>query len=983
MSRRLSVFMVLIGLVCWAKGDVPYAAPTDYGWRPKGWALTPDAQALTAEWNKTPYVPKNGRTAFIVRAQLKYGINRDDYIHAWYDRPLLQDSSLGQRIDSPTETKPWLNAGSWRKTVEMGRLGKQDAFAVFTCTSSREQVIPLSQAAGSESTILVELTRSLPIDECLHRAEQALAMPNSYRLGGKVVLTSYPQIREADLPHYAKLKQALLDKFGDKFLLMPYFTLFEGEASRGPFDAKSLLQVRARLEKALRVLDGLCQSSRSSYTNRRYDPWLCQNVMIPVVRGVFASPEFKDKYLAWWATPGHENSYRWNYGLDCTGTRMLRDTLQDIVDLRPDFFVGAEWDEENENTCFRPMVAHGFTHQRLLRYFSDLANRGGKTDVFPGDDVSTPNLVLSYRKELMAGEPLEVEVLNIPDGSFDDADITVGFAWKTPAGETVRAFPPQRLQGGKLAAAWFKEDVSKLVAHPALVPELTVCARDRKQVFSAGFWPVGLHATRCIEYKWTKQPLRDLPKDVAGGLTVGTADAQGVLAVQGTVKSARRLRSVAVLDGTDVVYMYDGKPKRDESTIRVRMAYQALTANGKNNWLKGAVTVSGAPGAQLRLLRSRGDIEVDGKAFRFKGAMYCHWLHMGLAEIPLAEAETAVFTADIPGFFQGTIALKDLLAKEVMSLPGPKGGSLVFTIFRSQEEIPAPQLVNAADFTFRLKPGLRNSILRMETVDEDYHVWRSAPFCCGAPTGQTATYHVFERDASCVSTVKVDSSRLPRIDYSFAPSRGTVIAGGDGRNLWGLAGGSAALVTGFGYGESGYGDTAAYTRLTGKTAPESTVPAWVQEADGSWALAFDGKKSYVSLPQQLWPVHAGFALEMTVCPQEVAKRQGLLTSGATSTSLWIEKGRVRALFFLRNVFFQKGGRFANVVVEGPAVAAGKWQTIRLVCDQQTAHLEVDGVRGADVAVSGDIFYPMYTALGVTQANDFFAGRMKSLKVEAR
>ena len=201
---------------------IPYAEAPDYGWRPKSWALSPDARKLVDEWNKTPYAPKNGRTAFIVRAQLKYGINRDDYIHAWYDRPLLQDSSLGQRVDSPLETKPWLNPGSWKKTTEMGRLGKQDAFAVFTCTSNRDQVIPLSQTLGSESTILVELTRSLPIDECLRRAQQALEMPNSYRLGGKVVLTSYPQVRESDLPHYAKLKQALLEKFGDKFVLMPY-----------------------------------------------------------------------------------------------------------------------------------------------------------------------------------------------------------------------------------------------------------------------------------------------------------------------------------------------------------------------------------------------------------------------------------------------------------------------------------------------------------------------------------------------------------------------------------------------------------------------------------------------------------------------------------------------------------------------------------------------------------------------------------------
>ena len=107
-----------------------------------------------------------------------------------------------------------------------------------------------------------------------------------------------------------------------------------------------------------------------------------------------------------------------------------------------------------------------------------------------------------------------------------------------------------------MAAAWFKEDVSALIAEPALIPELTVWAKGNRRTYSAGLWPVGLRPTRCIEYKWAKHPLRDLPKEIFGGLTVGEPDAQGVREMRGEVKSARRLRSIAVLDETDTVYMY-------------------------------------------------------------------------------------------------------------------------------------------------------------------------------------------------------------------------------------------------------------------------------------------------------------------------------------------------------------------------------------------------------------------------------------------
>ena len=180
-QNRRSILKVTIGALAalWAVGTA--MAKDDYGLKNPNWTLTPEATALLAEWGAQPYARKNGRTDLFVRAQLKYGINRDDFIHHWYDRPLLQDSTLGQRQDTVTEKKPWLNPGSWKKTVEMSHLGKQAGFAVFTFTSSREEVIPLSVQPGMESTILVELARGCSMDTCLYRAGQAHEMPNSYR----------------------------------------------------------------------------------------------------------------------------------------------------------------------------------------------------------------------------------------------------------------------------------------------------------------------------------------------------------------------------------------------------------------------------------------------------------------------------------------------------------------------------------------------------------------------------------------------------------------------------------------------------------------------------------------------------------------------------------------------------------------------------------------------------------------------------------
>ena len=95
MKSTLAAFSTALAGLCSAADVAPsadYAPPTDYGVRSKCWRIDDSAGRLLAEWGKIPYARKAGRTDFFVRAQLKYGINRKDFLHHGYDRPLLQDS---------------------------------------------------------------------------------------------------------------------------------------------------------------------------------------------------------------------------------------------------------------------------------------------------------------------------------------------------------------------------------------------------------------------------------------------------------------------------------------------------------------------------------------------------------------------------------------------------------------------------------------------------------------------------------------------------------------------------------------------------------------------------------------------------------------------------------------------------------------------------------------------------------------------------
>ena len=67
--------------------------------------------------------------------------------------------------------------------------------------------------------------------------------------------------------------------------------------------------------------------------------------------------------------------------------------------------------------------------------------------------------------------------------------------------------------------------------------------------------------------------------------------------------------------------------------------------------------------------------------------------------------------------------------------------------------------------------------------------------------------------------------------------------------------------------------------------------------------------------------------------------------------------------------------------EIPFLPSECWQTLRVVCDQRKAWVEVDGVRGAEVPVSGDLFYPLYTSVGAEKGSGFFSGRIRKLKIK--
>jgi len=938
----------------------------------KCWSLEPEAEKEVDEMRRLArnYRPRVDRTHIFSRAQLKYGLQRTDFIHRWYDRPLHQNSSWAKTANPARIIHP----EAWKKTVEDVKLGGMDGLAVCTALSRCDEVIPMSVSSGGELPILVELPYAYAdkgLESHMKAAETALKMPNSFRIGGRVVLTRYPAIKENGLDFAEKLRRSLDAKFGPgKFIVMFYIEPFGTRPADKPLTAAQLQGAREHLRRCLRKMDGILVTGWDIYYPRRYGAAFERGVLLPLYQSVLAEPEFAGKkYLGMTVTPGHENCYRWSYDIDSQGTRTLVERMKTMAVLRPVFIIGCEWDEQNENTFFRPTVANGFTHQRIIRHFAD-SFAGREHSIFPGDSPCVPNLVVSYRRSLIAGEPIEVEVLNIPDGTFKGESFRCRFRWLDLNGRTVKEYRPAALGADSLGSVFFVSPVTELVsANRVLIPSLEIeTSGGGKFTFGQDFWPLDLNAARALDTKWVKHSLRDRPEKTLAALRASrTAD--GGWNVEGRFKSQGLIKSVEVLRGPDTVYMFDPAAKDRRGMEIVKIAWQARGNAPRSLAPSGTVRFVNAPGVEIITGKGRGRKPlVDG--WKMDRALYCNWATELFAAVPAAVVDKAEVVVDLsPVFGKLRFKVKDILERQIVGVSGPAGGNLVLSREFSQLSMPEPCNVQTGGFSFCAGPLGKSEVLRMQIVDDRGRVWRGGAVVLGQDSGRMRTIEVFERDEGSVTKLRIDSSRFDEARYCFDPSRGSVVWGGASRDFGGIFGGAATMVTGFGQGESNYGDTLTRYIMGKEFDALENAPGYVQGPDGAAALCFDGS-DYLMLPQQLVSKFAGFEISLDVCPDSIEGEQTLVDGGYHAYSLFLRDGVPEARMWLLK---------PNAI--GPSrLESGKWSEVKLVYDLKNVQISVDGIDGVAVPHSGCQFQARYTAVGAANRMlRFFRGRIANLR----
>lgn len=903
--------------------------------------------------------------AIFSRAQLKYGAERDDFIHRWYERPLHQDTSFKAVDDGH-----FLNPAAWLKTAEAVRLGKMNGFAVCLTQAQRNDVINRSVLRGGEIGVLVELPYQFgdekAMAKCFETAEMALKMPNAYRLDGKIVLTRYPACRESELWFYTKVREELKAKYGDKFLVIPYFGIWEKNGiDPNNLTADDIANAKERLRRILRGTDGFVLTLDRSYHNRRFDPVRFRKCEGEITAAVMDEPEFKGrKRLGVLTRTGHENSYRWQYTHDSQGTEMICGTISAAMDLRADFAFCPEWDEENENTHFRPTVYNGFSAARIMRYFAD-KSAGRNFDVFPGDDVSIPNLIVSYRKSLVAGEPVEVEVRNVPDGTFRGVAFEVAFAWCDNNGGIVKRFPARTLESSELASVWFKAKATDFISsHRTLRPLLEVRWNGGEYIVGEGLWPIDLNPLRNIDHKWVKQPIREVMRGVDGVLEIGSPDVTGMRIVRVKVKSPMPIRTIEVIDDMDTVYVHAPSEKRKSGLEQFRIQYKGHADNLKLP-MNGTIRVVGCtvenPSGMNCGERGQRTLPAyrDG-TWIFKGQPFSNWGGTMLFSVPADEVGNGKVVVDLEDCIKGEISLADLMVLDEFGFNASDSRGIVVSRSPVTEYLPPAFGGKEAEFSFKWKPIEKASVLRLQLVGMDYRLWRGRPESVYRPSGRSMAVHVFERDEGIVTKTFFDMNMFETAIADFSGRRGSVMYLGSGRAMAAMRGSSASLSQGYGQAESHNGNPLA-----------RWLKAGMAPADGWWVL-----------PQQVVPGFSGFRLEMEVKPFRFGKRLGLFGSGNCGLTLQIEPdGSLLALPAQGNAFNLRNG-MVQARLKGPKLREAEWNRIVFVTDRKTMWFEIDGSKVAETSYSDYFWNQRYGTLGAIHPTiDFFEGEIRLFRVD--
>jgi hypothetical protein len=949
--------------------------------------ILPAVFALPAQAERTPF---GGRTYVFSRSQVKYGLHQN-YLHIWLDRPLFQDSSLFPG----SEEYPYQSMASWKRNMESVTNYDMDGIAEFEGAASMLdrylRTLDYNNKLNMHKTFpeIGGFSRGAGADAAEKALAAAAASGTVLRWNGRIPVALYDP-SYTSLTDLKEFMDRIKAKYGDTFIF--YATMKDNEvvdkierawyANDKPALAAAQDEYRRLIRATLDVADGIYWHASGTRTARdpfRFDTEFSRKALVPVVKEVLAEDKYKNKGIIPVAKLAYINDSTGSTTHE-DGTLALRSTFETCMLLNPDLINMPEWDEVNENTCLGPTVYNNWSTGRIIRYYMSVL-KGERPTPMPGDDAGVPNLIVSYRKLIKLGEPLEIEVLNVPDGQKSGL-CTVSIDLKDMSGKVVKSLPQVKLDTEKLSEQRYKLASEDLAGSMVYLPTVKINYKGKSLAYGEGLHHIQMHPTWTWDYKWVKQPLRNIirPSSAAFEAKVESREQSlpypyYAMQAKGKFICGEEIASAEIVADGDVEYAVD---PRDEYGIEAGNEVFALMFEnniGRTAPLeKGTVYVKGASfkmlPADARFMKQRP----DGGYNLFMPASL--WPSICYISVPASEVEKG--TIEIAtDHFKKSIALKDLVKQGWYPMTS---GYVMMTLEHYISQPSSPYHLGRKEVAFNrsLYPAQEGMVYNMRVITKSGNIWYSKPFEVPYRAAKgVKTLKVWSEVAEKPVEVKVQGELVPDNTYSFNPADGSTLKADGGRYWSGVLGGRDGYPNGS-VPRGGYqtGGTMGIARGVYPEAATEMSPKWVTD-EGANCLYFNGKGNYVILPRETAP-RGAFTIEMEIKPETAKNCYLMETQGHYPGPLHVRMENGAPV-----VILQQWSLDEMKFKSKSTLPTGQWSKLKISYDMDKLRVAVNGNEEVfNPPVKRLWFYSQPLVIGgrsESEAN-WFQGWIRSLRI---
>ncbi|MBE6375026.1 MAG: LamG domain-containing protein [Lentisphaerae bacterium] len=697
-------------------------------------------------------------------------------------------------------------------------------------------------------------------------------------------------------------------------------------------------------------------------------------VLLPILLAPFAQERFNGKKVfALQIMTGYSN-YRGKQRLSHDGTKTLRDYLELCKKFKVDIMKGFEWDEYQEDSHFQPTVNKPMAHQRILKYYMDQFKNLPPTPN-EGDDLSLPNLIVTHRKQHVAGNDFEVELLQVPD-TTESTPYTLTLELLDADGKVV--FKAEKLQfdSARLLDRTLRIPSKDIAAAGILVPRLTIDYQGETKVIQEGLPTALVRPTTVCDSTWLSTPLRNIAFPEFAEVKFGTPAAEGLseylaIPVSAKVEFNEPLTSLEVMQERLSIFAHDPANEfhqNDPDKINVRMSIYYFNNYPERINIAGKFDLKNAPSAtvyQIAMDKKYGsytqqtnpsvkyhELPIAGNNTFDYSASY--WRKEWIMTLSKSELDSAVFNitgsrnsgANKGKDFLWDMPLKNLKDSGLQVMVFPDGLQVALEIGHAYDSMPLPLDSGTAEFDTVINTGYPQGLFFVQAVTRSGKVWRSKPFTIFPDAGNSKqTISVFD-DAKGAYKIEVPSSRIPKISYRFDPAYGgTILTTPAGREFYGNAGGADRVATGFeGFHNSLFSLPRIFINTRSARGISQATPQWEKMPNGKWCLNFSGNGEYITFPVSVLPQRAGFTLTMDVYPEANYPQQYFTQYGVSPSGFTLrtnKEGKFEIVFDRKLAkSWECESRTAFTTKLSPKI--GAWNIIRFKYDLNKVSLTVNG-----------------------------------------